>query len=435
MAGKPALVGETVETTATETPSSNPRRWRGAGWRERAPAAVVALYALALLYGIAANLEHLQWDFKTYFYAGRAFSLGLDPYDLDVLSRLAGEEIGFPYTYAPATLPVFTLFSALELPAASAVFLGLKLVALAALILLWRRWFLHRPPDLFFYLFMIFGFGGALYADMAAGNISVFEQLGIWLALLALQGGRRWIFALLIALVGVWKLAPILLLGILILSDGRRAWGPLAAGLALFAALLGISYLVWPDLFASFFAVAQSFDERGGINPSSLAFFRDIYDYLAGRGISPGPEAVPWITYAAWVGLVALLTWRAVRNRRGGDLQPTIFLTCLAFALISPRFKNYAYVLLVVPVYELLRSGVSIRQERALLLLLMFSGSPPVPFGFSAAAQQMIGGYYSLLGALLIWALSLGGAEKTSREAIGGDAASVHPTSRRVTDA
>jgi hypothetical protein len=49
----------------------------------------------------------------------------------------------------------------------------------------------------------------------------------------------------------------------------------------------------------------------------------------------------------------------------------------------------------------------------------MFSGSPPVPFGFSAAGQELIRGYYSWLGALLIWALALRSA-KGIRAAFGG---------------
>jgi hypothetical protein len=37
----------------------------------------------------------------------------------------------------------------------------------------------------------------------------------------------------------------------------------------------------------------------------------------------------------------------------------------------------------------------------------MLSGSPPVPFGLSAAAGQLIAGYYSLLGAGLVWGLAI----------------------------
>lgn len=393
---------------------------RGAiDWRRAVAGVLVALYALALLYSVAANLDRLQWDFKTYFYAGRAFLRGLDPYDLEVLSRLAGEEIGFPYTYAPLTLPVFAVFASLQLSTAASGFLILKVLALLGLILIWLRWFFRERPDWFFFLFMVFGFGGALHSDFAAGNISVFEQVGLWLGFAALRGRRPWLFALAIALVGLWKLAPIMLLGILLLQNGRRAWGPLAGGLGLFAGLLGLSALLWPGLFESFLAVAQSFDERGGINPSSLAFFRDSLGYLEGRGFLAGSETLAWFAYGVWVCVIVLLTWRAVRKHPGGDARPAIFIACLAFALISPRFKNYAYILLLLPAYELLRAGVSIRPERALLLLLMFSGSPPVPFGFSAAGQELIRGYYSWLGALLIWALALGSA-KSIRAAFGG---------------
>jgi hypothetical protein len=391
------------------------------GWCRRVVWAILALYALALLYGIASHPDRFQWDFRTYYYAGRAFSLGLDPYDMGALTRVAGVEIGFPYAYSPLVLPLFSAMGAIELAAASAVFLGFKVVALIALLALWRRWFVVGRPDPFFYLFLLFGFSGALYSDFASGNISVFEQLGFWLGFVALRRGRLWAFSLLVIAISLFKLTPVLLLLMLPLLYGlRRPAGPLAGGLLIFAAALGVSYVLWPDLFRSFLQGGWSFDERGGINPSSLALLRDGYDYLLERGFLPRWGWMPWAAYALWVTTVALLTWRAARRLPADDRTASIYLGCLAFALIAPRFKNYSYTLLLVPAYQLLTTRIAVRPERAILLLLMFSGSPPVPFGFSTAAGEIITGYYSLLGALLVWSLALrGGRPGEAAEAPG----------------
>ena len=387
------------------------------GWGRTAAWILLALYALALLYGVLANPDRMQWDFQTYYYAGRAFDRGLDPYDMQALSQVAGREIGFPFAYSPASLPIFRLLGRLDLRAASALYLALKVAALVLLLVIWRRWFVRDRPDLFFYLFLVFGFGGAIYADFSSGNISIFEQLALWLGFAALMRRRALVFSLLVVVVSLFKLTPILLLGLLLISEVRRPGRHLAGGLLLFAAALGLSYAVWPDLFTSFVQGGWSFDERGGINPSSLALFRDLYDYLLGRGLLFEWGALPWLAYAGWVGAVGLLTWRAVRRRPADDRRVAVYLACLAYVLIAPRFKNYAYILLLVPVYELLKTRIIVRSERAFLLLLMLSGSPPVPFGLSTAAGVLIAGYYSLLGAILIWGLAI---RREPPEAEGG---------------
>ncbi len=401
-----------------EVALSPERRRTGAwgGWGRRATGLLLALYALALLYGVLANADRAQWDFQTYYYAGRAFARGLDPYDLQALSQVAGREIGYPFAYFPITLPVFEVLGGLDLRTASVLYLALKVAALAGLIAIWRRWFIRSRPDLFFYLFLLFGFGGAIYADFASGNISLLEQLALWIAFAALNRGRTLAFTLLVVGVGLFKLTPILLLGLLLLRGGRRPGRALAGGLLLFAAALGLSYAVWPHLFTSFLQGGWSFDERGGINPSSLALIRDVYDYLLGRGVLPEWEGLPWLGYLAWVAGVLVLTRRAAARCSSGDPRYSIYLGCLAYVMIAPRFKNYAYILLLVPAYELLRGWIAVRSERAILFVLMLSGSPPVPFGFSAAAGQLIAGYYSLLGAGLLWGLVVRGKDPMGAE-------------------
>ena len=55
------------------------------------------------------------WDFQTYYAAAEAHRLGLNPYDLEVLSGLVGRQLLHPYTYPPATLLVFRPFLWLRL--------------------------------------------------------------------------------------------------------------------------------------------------------------------------------------------------------------------------------------------------------------------------------------------------------------------------------
>ncbi|MCJ7708572.1 MAG: hypothetical protein MUO38_13265, partial [Anaerolineales bacterium] len=142
------------------------------------------------------------------------------------------------------------------------------------------------------------------------------------------------------------------------------------------------------------------------INPSTLALFRDLADILTRKGIALSP-VMPTAAYVASSAAVALVTGLALRRIQGEDRRVTIFIVCLAFILVSPRFKNYSYVLALVPAFYLVKRWIRPEAFWAALLLVVISNSIPVPFGLGATAQNLFWGYYPLLLTLLLWALSV----------------------------
>jgi len=105
-----------------------------------------------------------------------------------------------------------------------------------------------------------------------------------------------------------------------------------------------ISWTLNPALWGDFFQTLINLDERGHVNPTSLALFRDIAD---GIGVPALGEGL-FLAFAA-IG-VATTVRTILRNRRKGLSQEDFLFYCFtAAALILPRFKDYSYMLLILP--------------------------------------------------------------------------------------
>jgi len=139
------------------------------------------------------------------------------------------------------------------------------------------------------------------------------------------------------------------------------------------------------------------------------------------------PAAVATVIYAVAVGVIVLATGAALRRLRtnGGDgsQRTGIFLFCMAYAIILPRFPDYSYILLLVPTYVLLReTDISGVVPLFVLASLPVTGCR-LPGG---GAWLMAFRYYPLLLAFAVWGLYL-------RLAFGrrGLACCASPASRR----
>jgi hypothetical protein len=100
------------------------------------------------------------------------------------------------------------------------------------------------------------------------------------------------------------------------------------------------------------------FGESGSLNPSSLALIRDAVAIL--------PAAIANIAfldlaiYGIYVILLVAATYRTVK---AFDFQNNrwefVFLCFFLYALTLPRFKNYAYILLIVPSLYVIKNALS----------------------------------------------------------------------------
>jgi hypothetical protein len=122
-------------------------------------------------------------------------------------------------------------------------------------------------------------------------------------------------FTILLLLLSLLKLLPILLLGLLLMTDHRwRVLSLLATG-ASFALLLLMQYVLAPDLFTAFISIninyhlANGVAARGLIHPSTLTFLYSIYEVVRA---TTGANIPPWSVRGCHIALslwILGLTW------------------------------------------------------------------------------------------------------------------------------
>jgi hypothetical protein len=87
----------------------------------------------------------------------------------------------------------------------------------------------------------------------------------------------------------------------------------------------------------------------------------------------------------------------------------------LAYALVMPRFKNYAYILLIPPAYYVIRRMLTLEPYQLAAVLLVLSGSFPVPFGLAGAFRNLFWGYYPWLMTLALWSVAVLGVFRMTK--------------------
>jgi len=257
-------------------------------------------------------------------------------------------------------------------------------------------------------IYFILAYNGAIYADLVSGNVSIFEQLGLWIGFAALLQGRYALFSLCVILVAQFQLTPIFFAVLLLLVPKRPQWQWFAACAAGFVAVFLLNLLFEPALLKDFFTVAAALDERGAQSPGTLAFVRDVFDRIGGPSFSErtGADEAIFAIAALAIGVLSLAA--VVRYRRTNaepDSKLIIYFACLAYALAVPRMKSYSYILLLIPTLALIRllprRTLVPAASAALAALVVFPlGSSLLPF---RSLSQLLYDYMSLAAALAAW--------------------------------
>jgi hypothetical protein len=369
--------------------------------------AIIILMAIASIYLHPAK----ESDFLGIYDAASAHAHGQDPYNVAAISPDTNDRV-MPYIYPPYTLYFFRPFTWLEFDAAARLFLTLKLLAIAGLLYLWLRVFGINEYRGLFYFLVPLAFSGALIADLRAGNISIFEQLLLWAGFYFYTREKPLIFGIAVVVVALFKLTPILLLGLL-LAKGKKK--ELTGGVVLGAVFIGLlvaSTFIWPDLFASSMKNARGLmGEHNESNPSTLALVSDATHWFQTKLHLTLPRLIPLGIYAILaagaLAVSVMLFWQLRRmESRQGDLW-RICLLCFTYAIVVPRLKDYSYLLLVAPAFFLLSSC---KWMNPLLpfsgLLLIYSYGNVQYFGTALAPFYHVQReYYCLLLAWMLWAL------------------------------
>jgi hypothetical protein len=366
-------------------------------------------YFLTLVLHISANFDQYQWDFRTHRKAGEIFAADSDPYDPSILFPKA--KTTFLYNYPPVTLYFYKFFAQFDYKTAFHIFLIAKSILLIGLIYFWKRKFLKTNANALFGLFCLFAFNGAVYRDLIAGNINLLEQVFLWLAFYFYLKRRLILFCTFCLLAASFKMTPAFFLVLLLIADDKKKYQYfVCSGLAFFAYLF-VQYIIVPDMFTSgirnAFAVVS---ERGNIVPSTFTLLSDISKWLSENAGVAIPQTIQFAIFLIFTAAVIFFTYKAylrLNNLKVKNKQMVeVFLVCLVYALIHPRFKDYAYILLIVPAYYIIMNN-HFTKANLFVFFLAVLVYPPFIIPGTELVFEFFWKYYPLMVAYVIWGMYL----------------------------
>jgi hypothetical protein len=373
---------------------------------------VILICFVGLAGCIWVKTDRYQQDFDVYYHSAQAYSQGHNPYNSQELSHFIPSS-NLSFVYPPITLFILRIFILMDYGMASHLFLGLKCLALLALLLLWKKYILEVKSNILFLLFCFLGFYGAVCTDLMTGNISIFEQLLIWIAFITLLKRKLILFGFLIVITSIFKIIPILFLFLLLFQDDRRKYQYFTGFILLFISIMSATYFLFPELFSGFITNSFRATDIGIINPTNHALITYVIGLWGRRIGAIIPEWIPIIISTIIAILILLISLRAfkklsIRKIYDGELV-AIFLACLVYALILPRFKDYSYILLLPPAYFIIAKMDNLRASPFLYVIIMLA----TPWNRNITVPgidpilEVLWDYYPLLLAYFIWALYL----------------------------
>lgn len=367
-----------------------------AGYRWLTILSVLIAAGLVLL--VAVRWQNYQWDFYMFCGAARDFASGVSPY----------KGVGLSFYHPPITLYGYRLFTYLPVHAAYTLWWAMKVSALAALLAVWSKHFIKLRPEWPTIVFFLLAFNGAVYSDLVAGNVSTYEELLLWFGFYQFTRKRYGLFSLCIILAAQVKITPILFATLLLVAAARPQWKWFAGSLLGFGAVFSLNFWLQPELTRNFLAASSHLDERGADCTSNLALVRDILDHVRGPGFSDRShlDEALFLGVVAAVGLLSLRALLAYRKRAATlDVRVLIYFSCVVFALVSPRFKAYTYILLVIPTLYLLRAHwrslavpLAVCAVTGLVLFPQAQSLLPVRYAF-----KLFNDYLPLAGSFAVW--------------------------------
>jgi len=350
-----------------------------------------------------------QWDFKTYYYSAKLFLDGSNPYDLQILSDVSGSKLKQHYVYPPVTLWLFAPLSKLDYHTAYDIYLSFKLIILMILIFIWRNYFLNKKVDTIFYVILLFGFSASIYLDIKSGNISIFEQFFLWSSFYWLLKRRPFVFCFPVILISLFKIFPILFIFLAPVFDGKRGWRILALSIGIFSSVTILNLVLYPDLFAQWISIANLTFERGHINPTTFSMIQSLIEIPFGRSNPTITEIITFLLFGFFVIIALLINLKLGKrikyNQQTGYEMIIIFLFCITYALVMPRFKDYSYILLLVPAYFIIKNDSRTKTYFFLAFILIMTRN--TYFQSGVAISNFLWDYYSLFILYLIWGLYL----------------------------
>jgi len=309
-----------------------------------------------------------NFDFNVYYVAGKAFSLGYNPYldnrhlNSSLVDSVTPNENGFAiFNYPPTLLPLFSLLAKLEYDAAricwAIFYLTFYIAAFFAL-------FFHTKKDSRISFFAI----GALLTltsrpllfHIILGQIDLFIVGIVMLSYIAYSRNYYLLSAFLLALITHIKIYPIVLLIYFVLFFKNIRY--LIYFILSFFAIIAVSLLAIPfDLYLYNIAVILPMYANGVSAPHSQSLVKFVADM----------EIIPKLIISSGFVLFALFVWHLrkkinllpIKEQQNSmnlfrEKEMLFFMNILVMLLFAPRVWQTAYVWIILPLALILTEQI-----------------------------------------------------------------------------
>ena len=403
---------------------------------------LILLVLSILLLKSTLNPGKIFYDFRLYYFAVEAHEKGLNYYEPLTKQRIEElhlvkedfeiarsiNSMDLTYVYPPLTIKSFELFFIGNYHKSLFLFTLFKLIILALLLWVWYKT-IKINNFLFFSIFIICAFDSTLYQDFNFGQITIIEQLFLWLGFYAFLRRNYLLFCGLIILASCFKLTPIFFLVLLFFSQDKKKYLYFLGACACFLLYLGMNYLYDPVMFIEFVKTfslhfdANRIDGRSIYHPSLYMLIDTFYYNLSTKGIGLTYNSILTIcTFGIISVIIALLSFAGLKRlytRHEAKVldkdKMVIFILCLVHALLNPKFMCYSYILLLIPTYYIIQRTTAVHPYYLLLFILLLSPRHKI-YGIEFISN-LYWGYFPVflsIGILCIYLYEVFWEQKTS---------------------
>lgn len=366
-------------------------------------------YVIAVVFVLFFRAEHHFWDFSVYYYSGACVEQSVTPYNGTTMSQISGGKTDLPFVYPPLTLHAFSFLRIWDYSMSASVYFVIKIFALCCLIVLWKRHFINSGGSLFS-LCLVFAFHSPFYIDMRSGNITVFVQLLLWLSFWAFMRRQYGLFCILLFCASVWKITPLFFLILLAMAETRKKYMYMAMTVLACIAYGAANRFLEPQLWHEWIAGALSTINESGIsNPSVFSFCHFIMERLYFINTIMPVQQSTMILWGIMVIVCGVCTFQTLRRLHSSDhplfehrLMITISLLCFVYSFFTPRFKDYDYVLLIVPAYYIIER---LFPQKKMIYALAVCLTPVFSSTLLGTrfADTLVTMYYPLFCTMVLW--------------------------------
>ncbi|MFH1404455.1 MAG: glycosyltransferase family 87 protein [Candidatus Altiarchaeota archaeon] len=364
---------------------------------------IYLMFYLLVVTGFGSDLLDSQNDFRKDYYAAEAYFSGGNPYRLD--DALAWEQQLMPYVYPPPTLYFFRVFLLWDYDTSRYVYVTLRFISLALILYLWSKVLGEGGMGDDFIIYSVMAFNLTISVNLSTGNVSLLEQLFIWTGIYFFLRNRIVLFTASILAASVFKITPVTLLLLLLFKGDGRSLMCLASGIIIFSAYIAAPYFTSPILFNDYVgnasnAINLSF-ERGLMNPCNYMLTGDIANIF---GLDSMTRIILYAVIVSTVLSISLAAMiRLYRAKPVGWETELVLFACIAYSFTTLHFKDYSYILLMLPAYYVIKKPEFRRVYRIVFLLTLI----PMPYYDKTGTLLDLTQYHQLYLAYMAWFMYL----------------------------